>query len=76
VYGLLKKYFFCHPGWFGIRITDQLEYKIWNISPWFRVCASLCPEWQRRRIERSTTIIHVGSPCWKRASNNRSEKLL
>jgi len=61
--------------WSGIKITDQLEYKVWNISSWFRFCASLCPEWQRR-IERSTTIFHVGKPWWNRDSNDRSTKLL
>jgi len=27
--------------WSGIKITDQLEYKIWNISPGLRTDATL-----------------------------------
>jgi len=73
--GLNEKVIFFITAWSGIKITVKLEYKVWNISSWFQFCASLCPEWQRR-IERSTTIFHVGKPCWNRDSNDRSAKLL
>jgi len=32
--------------WSGLQIKDLLEYKIWNISPGFRVYAAPRPEWQ------------------------------
>ena len=44
--GLKKRCFFHH--WLdpGLQIKDLLEYKIWNISPGFRVYAAFRPEWQ------------------------------
>ena len=43
----LKKRCFCHH-WLGswLQIEDLLEYKIWNISPGFRVYAASRQEWQ------------------------------
>jgi len=43
---VLKKLFLSSLTWSGLRIKDLLEYKIWNISPEFRVYAVHHPEWQ------------------------------
>jgi len=29
--------------WSGLQIKDLLDYKIWNISPWFRVLCCVSP---------------------------------
>ena len=42
----LRKDVFPSLTWSGLQIKDLLEYKIWNISPGFRVYATFRPEWQ------------------------------
>jgi len=50
VYGLLKKYFFCHPRLDPGSSTVRFEYKFWIIFPGLLVYASFRQEWQSRRI--------------------------
>ena len=74
--GLTEKVFLlsCRT-WSGIKIIDQLEYKIWNIFPGLRIYAALRPECQMARIERSKIIVLVRFICWIMDSNDRSTGL-